>query len=53
MAQNIRDKRMLITGASKGLGKTAAIAFEQERPCLKQKSWWINILIERIFGVLS
>ena len=30
MEQNFKDKRMLITGASKGLGKAAAIAFEQE-----------------------
>ena len=30
MEQNFKDKRVLITGASKGLGKAAAIAFEQE-----------------------
>ena len=54
MEQNFKDKRVLITGASKGLGKAAAIAFEQERPYyLQQKNCWINILIERIFGVLS
>lgn len=30
MADHLTDKRVLITGASKGLGKTAAIAFENE-----------------------
>ena len=30
MTKNFKDKRVLITGASKGLGKAAAIAFEQE-----------------------
>ncbi|MDP6683386.1 MAG: SDR family oxidoreductase [Desulfobacterales bacterium] len=30
MGQNFKDKRVLITGASKGLGKAAAIAFEEE-----------------------
>lgn len=30
MTENLRDKRVLITGASKGLGKAAAIAFERE-----------------------
>ena len=30
MEQNFKDKRVLITGASKGLGKAAAIAFEQK-----------------------
>ena len=30
MEQNFKDKRVHITGASKGLGKAAAIAFEQE-----------------------
>ena len=30
MEQNFKDKRVLITGGSKGLGKAAAIAFEQE-----------------------
>jgi len=30
MGQEFKDKRVLITGASKGLGKAAAIAFEKE-----------------------
>ena len=30
MALKFSDKRVLITGASKGLGKAASIAFEQE-----------------------
>ena len=30
MKQNFKNKRILITGASKGLGKAAAIAFENE-----------------------
>ncbi|SVD26461.1 uncharacterized protein METZ01_LOCUS379315, partial [marine metagenome] len=29
MEQGISDRRVLITGASKGLGKAAAVAFEQ------------------------
>ena len=30
MGQNFKDKRVLITGASKGLGKAAANAFEKK-----------------------
>ena len=30
MEQNFKDKKVLITGASKGLGKAAAIAFEKK-----------------------